>query len=497
MLLSKNAISLLESRYCHPGEKADDVFKRVAKYLAGNKDEEKLYTEMLANLDFLPNSPCLRNAGHGNMLSACFVLPIEDTMDSIFESLHNAGIIFKHGGGVGYNFSNIREKGALLSGGGTASGVISFLKIFDAITEAVKQGGFRRGASMAILNANHPEIVSFITEKLRNKTLSNFNLSIRVNDGVMKAIENDGWVQFRNPKTQKFDGSIKASTLFQLICTSAWLSGDPGILFHDRINEDNKDETPILASNPCGEQHLHPYEACCLGSINLSNYVNKDGSLNKKKLSSTIITATNFLLAINKKNVFPIPKCREAVEKSNRIGLGVMGFADMLIKMGIMYDSKETLKIIDEIGKLLQITHSIASDSASTLSIAPTGSLSIIADCSASIEPVFCQTVERKLTVGNITETRDIYSSKFLRTAHEVSPEWHLKVQAQWQKWIDNGVSKTVNLPHDADLDLVKKIYLQAWKSGCKGVTVFRDGCLDNQVLYSVKAKCDGDTCHL
>lgn len=496
-MLSKNAVTLLENRYCHPGEKADDVFKRIAKYLASNSEEETAFYNIMERLDFLPNSPCIRNAGHGNMLSACFVLPIEDTMDSIFESLHNAGIIFKHGGGVGYNFSNIREKGAVLSGGGTASGVISFLKIFDTITDAVKQGGFRRGAGMAILNANHPEIVSFITEKLRNKTLTNFNLSVRVNDGVMKAIEEDGYIQFRNPKTQKFESGIKASTLFQLICTSAWLNGDPGILFHDRINEDNNTDKPIVASNPCGEQHLHPYEACCLGSINLSNFVNKDGSLRKKALSDTIITSTKFLLAINKKNVFPIDKCRESVAKYNRIGLGVMGFADMLIKMGIAYDSKECLKVVDEIGKLLQITHSIAPDSASTLSIAPTGSLSLIADCSASIEPIFCRTVERKLTVGNMTETRDIYFSKWVRTAHEVAPEWHLKVQAQWQKWIDNGVSKTVNLPHDADLDFVKKIYMQAWKSGCKGVTVFRDGCLDNQVLYSAKTKCEGDSCHL
>lgn len=496
-MLNKNAINLLETRYCHPGEKADDVFKRVAKYLASTKKEEKQFYKIMNELKFLPNSPCLRNAGHGNMLSACFVLPIEDSMDSIFEALHNAGIIFKHGGGVGYNFSNLREKGAILSGGGTASGVISFLKIFDSITDAVKQGGFRRGAGMAILNANHPEIISFITEKLRNKTLKNFNLSVRVNDGVMKAIEEDGYVQFRNPKTKQFDGGIKASTLFQLICTSAWLSGDPGILFHDRINEDNNNNIPIIACNPCGEVHIHPYESCCLGSINLSKFVNKDRSLNKKDLANVITTATKFLLAINKKNIFPIEKCKEALEKYNRIGLGVMGFADMLIKMGINYDSKEALKIIDEIGKLLQITHSVAIDSASTLSIAPTGSLSIIADCSPSIEPIFERSIERHLTIGNIKETRAIYSSQYVRTAHEVSPEWHLKIQARWQKWIDNGVSKTVNLPHDADLDFVKQIYIKAWKSGCKGVTIFRDGCLDNQVIYSIKNKCDGDSCHL
>jgi len=317
MPLSKNATQLLESRYCHPGEKSNDVFLRVANYLGSDKKEQKDFYDIMKNLEFLPNSPCLRNAGHGNMLSACFVLPIEDSMDSIFQALHDAGIIFKHGGGVGYNFSALREKGALLSGGGTASGVISFLKIFDAITEAVKQGGFRRGASMAILNTNHPETVSFITEKLRNKTLSNFNLSVRVNDGIMKAIEEDGWVQFRNPKTQQFDGGIKASTLFQLICTSAWLSGDPGILFHNRINEDNEDETPIISCNPCGEQHLHPYESCCLGSINLSKFVNKNGSLNKRGLNEAIIIGTRFLLAINKNRIRCYGFCRYVNKDGN------------------------------------------------------------------------------------------------------------------------------------------------------------------------------------
>lgn len=495
MELSNNAINLLNSRYCHPGEKAEDVFKRVADYLGSNEDEKNKFHEIMNNLEFLPNSPCLRNAGHGNMLSACFVLPIEDSMDSIFNSLHNAGIIFKHGGGVGYNFSAIREKGAVLSGGGTASGVISFLKIFDAIVDAVKQGGFRRGASMGILNANHPEIISFITEKLKNNTLTNFNLSIRVNDGIMKAIEENGYVQFRDPRTKKFSGSIKASTLFQLICTSAWISGDPGILFHDRINEDNKDKEEIIASNPCGEQNLHSYESCCLGSINLSKFVKKDGSLNNRNLTKAIITGTEFLLAVNKKNVFPIKECEEAVKKYNRIGLGIMGFADMLIKMGINYDSKEALKIIDEIGKLLQISHSIAPDSASTLSIAPTGSLSIIADCSASIEPVFERSIERHLSTHIIKETRDIYTSEYVRTAHEVSPEWHLKIQAQAQKWVDNGVSKTCNLPSDADLDAVKDIYMKAWKLGCKGVTIFRDGCKGEQVYR--KSKCEGSSCSL
>jgi ribonucleotide reductase alpha subunit len=770
MKLTDNAINLLKARYCKENEKPEDVFKRVADAVGECSGRVKEYYDIMSKLDFLPNSPCLMNAGASDMNKACFVLPILDSMDSLFRALHDAGIIFKEGGGVGYNFSQLREKGAPVSAGGTSSGSLSFMKIFNGIVEAVKQGGRRRGASMGILDYDHPEILDFIKIKLANNAMTNFNLSILVDDSFMEKIEDDGHIFLRSRIDRRnILGKIKARDLFDIICYSAWICGDPGMIFKSRVNEDNPHKEEIDACNPCvtgdtkietvkgsipikklvgkeigvysfnrktkkweikkanqfritrknepvvkvtfdngesmkvtkdhkflcrdneyreisklkpgdsllhfkrhktktgyieigrqkehrilgkwksdknlkgkevhhinkikddnslenleivsisqhrklhppsnknnsyfgkslkgkknphygkkhskeakkliglktierfkdetykknhstklknswtderreeyskmktkkkvkwncpvckkevfllpsiakskkycshscsnkgrnnvkivsienagkedvydcyvednlnfvnhsvvsldcGEQFLFPHESCCLGSINLANCVTKSGNLNKTKLKRLTKLGANFLLDVNKRTKFAVEECYKQQYKYNRIGLGVMGFADMLVKMKTYYDSDKTLKIIDEIGKILQEeSKKISPTSASTLSIAPTGSLSILANTSASIEPIFSRNYSRKLTadVGTIKESR---GDKYVRTAHEVSPEWHLKVQAQWQKYIDNGVSKTINLPNEASIGEVKDIYYKAWQMGC------------------------------
>lgn len=495
MAFSKAAIDLLKLKYCGPNEQPEDVFKRVATVLGSDDGLAEQFEEIMLSRKFLPNSPCLRNAGGSGMLKACFTLPIFDSIDSIFKTLNAAALIFKEGGGVGYNFSKLRQKGAPLSGGGTSSGVMSFINIFDSITEAIKQGGFRKGASIGILWYNHPEIEDFITAKLDPTQLQNFNLSVMTNDNFLHKVENNDEITIKDPQDRRQKvRTMKAKDLFNVIVMSAWKHGDPGLLFYDRINKDNiyRSKTPIDACNPCGEQPLLPWESCCLGSMNLNEHV-IDGDLDYDGIKNTIELGTKMLLNVNRINEFPVPECYMMQYKTNRIGVGIMGFADALVKLHIKYDSEETLQLIDKIGKLMKDTAKrIAPTSASVLSIAPTGSLSIIASCSPSIEPIWSIDYQRQLSYGTIQETRG--DSEYIRTAHEITPEWHLKVQAQWQKWIDSGVSKTVNLSHNATMNDVAEIYMQAWKMGCKGVTVFRDGCRGDQVFVS---KCDGDSCYL
>ena len=499
MKLTEAGMNLLKQRYCSHGEKPKDVFPRIGKTLSAvmnGDDDAKQFTKIMEDLDFLPNSPCIRNAGYSNQVKACFVLPVEDSMESIFTTLQRSALIFKSGGGVGYNFSELREKGAKLSHGGTSSGVLSFLKIYNAITEAVKQGGFRRGASMGVLDVDHPEILDFIKEKLTRGSMNNFNLSVMVTDDFMKGIEEDEKVLMRSRLDRRvIKGKFNCRDLFNIITYSAWLCGDPGLLFHDRINKDNPHypKYPIKSTNPCGEVPLLPYESCCLGSINLANFVTKDKEFDKERFSDMVRIGTKFLMAMNKVCEFPIDECYIAQAKYLRLGLGVMGFADMLMKMGIMYDSKEALDIIDVIGPIMQESRKYAPQSVATLSIAPTGSLSILANCSSGIEPWFSKSYTRHLTHGEVKESRD---SKYLRTAHQISPAWHLSVQAKWQEYIDNGVSKTINLPHTATIQDVHDIYMTAWRLGCKGITIFRDGCLGDagQVLRST---CEDEDCYL
>ena len=509
-MLSKNAIYLLENRYCLKGETPEGVFKRVAEALSkgDTKYEEKLYELMVVGV-FLPNSPCLFNAPVGN-LHACFILPIIDDIHSIFTTISNMAYIFKSGGGVGINFSKLREKNAPLAGGGESSGTLSFMEIFDHVVDTVKQGGKRRGALMGILNANHPEIFDFIRVKLSGK-LQNFNLSIMVNDEFMKAsAKNNETIDIVSPKLGKI-GDARAKDIFDLAAFTSWCNGDPAFLFYDRINKDNPfyPEIPIDTVNPCSEVALPPYSACCLGSINLSRFVWKN-DFNYDRFYETCKIGMRALETMNEISTYPLPEIAEMMKQQNPVGLGLMGFADCLIKLGILYDSEECLEFIDKLGavyKQASLDYNPDKFFFYRRIIAPTGSLSLLADCSSSIEPVYDTAFERSLTIGKMEEVRDLYKSKYTRTAHQVSPEWHVKVLARWQKWVDGGVSKTVNLPYDASVDDIKAVYRMAWKEGCKGITVYRNGSRD-QVLTGVSptnkfslggsgGKCSDGTCSL
>jgi ribonucleoside-diphosphate reductase alpha chain len=501
MSISKNAFKVLKDRYCQKDEHPKDVYPRVANALSlGDLKFEKALRKAMEDGIFLPNSPCLRNAGtKKGMLHACFVLPIEDNMDSISSTLRDMMLIFKFGGGVGINFSKLRPKEASLSGGGTSSGVVSFMGLFNTATEVVKQGGFRRGALMGILNFEHAEIMEFIRSKLTGK-LTNFNISVLVSDKFMNSVEKGEVISLTNPQDDKVITTINAKTIFDVICFSAWNSGDPGFLFYDRINKDNSlfPKVKIKATNPCGEVPLPDYGACCLGSINISKFV-KYGKFDFEAFEKTIALVTRALRNNNAISWYPLPQINKTMKELDPIGVGIMGFADALIMMGLYYDSEETLKFIDELGKIYkETTDKLAPKCFWKRIIAPTGTLSLLADCSSGIEPIFETAFERHLTVGVLEETREIYKSKYVRTAHQIAPEWHLKVQAQWQKWLDGSISKTVNLPNESSVDDVKDIYLKAWKMGCKGITVFRDGCKEG--VFKVKAgkpKCEGDVCHL
>jgi len=507
MPITKIAESLLEQRYCHPGEKPRDVYRRVANALSlgDERFEKQLYNAMFRQY-FLPNSPCIRNAGiKKGMLHACFVIPVQDNTESIFDALKNMGIIFHFGGGIGINFSELRPKDAPLSTGGTSSGAVSFMKIFDTVTETVKQGGFRRGALMGVLNHDHAEITDFVRVKLKDQ-LTNFNISVLATDEFMQNVANgNGKLELKNPQNGEIWSTIRAKDLFDTICFAAWNSGDPGMLFYDKINARSEKSVKmfpkidIRCTNPCGEVPLPDYGACCLGSINLSKFVKKSG-FDIRNFRNYLKIAARALLNNNAISWYPMPQITKTMKELNPIGVGVMGFADCLIKLGIYYDSDECLAFIDEIGAVYEEeTEKIAKKSFYKRIIAPTGSLSILADCSSGIEPIFATEFEKHLTVGIISEKRDLYKSKYTKTAHEISPLWHLKVQAQWQKWLDGSISKTINLPYEASVDHVKEIYLKAWEMGCKGITCFRDGCKEGvlKIKNTSREKCDGEECHL
>jgi ribonucleoside-diphosphate reductase alpha chain len=500
-MLSQNAAKLLKDRYCHVGETPKQVYPRVANALSlgDTKFEKKLRIAMEEGI-FLPNSPCIRNAGmKKGVLHACFVLPIEDNMESITTTLKDMMIISKAGGGTGMNFSKLRPQNSFITGGGSSSGVVSFMKLFDTAAEVVKQGGFRRGALMGILNFEHAEIIEFIRSKLSGH-LTNFNISVMISDKFMQQVEKGEDIELKNPQDNSIYAKINAKTIFDVISFCAWNSGDPGILFYDRINKDNPlwPKVKIKATNPCGETPLPDYAACCLGSINMSRLV-KYGKFDFESFAKYLELAVRALRNNNAIGYYPLPQITRIMKELDPIGIGIMGFADALIKMEILYDSDECLKFIDEIGKIYkEVTDKLAKNCFYKRIIAPTGSLSILADCSSGIEPIFETAFERHLTVGVIEETRELYRSKFVRVAHQISPEWHLKVQAQWQKWVDGSISKTVNLPGIASVDDVKNIYLQAWRLGCKGVTIFRDGSKDG-VLKKIpmRGKCEGESCSL
>jgi ribonucleoside-diphosphate reductase alpha chain len=530
------------------------LFMRISKatakvdedYGEDPKESEKIFYEMMARLEFIPNSPTLFNAGTDiGQLSACFVLPVEDSLESIFTAVKNMALIEQTGGGVGFDFSKLRPNGDIVrSTMGVASGPVSFMRVFDTATEVIKAGGKRRGAMMGILRVDHPDILEFITSKQKPGFLSNFNISVAVTDDFMKTLEEDGEYWLINPRNKEKVRSLRAKDVWDLMAKSAWASGDPGVIFIDEINRHNP--TPevgrIESTNPCGEQPLLPYESCNLGSINLSRMV-EDGRINWEKLRETVRNAVHFLDNIIDANKYPLKEI-EAITKANRkIGLGVMGFADMLIKLGIRYNSEEALELAERLMKFIDeeahrkseeigekrgsfpnFEKSIWKDKYSTMrnatvtTVAPTGTISIIAGCSSGIEPLFAISFIRNVLGGTrlfetnplfeiISKERGFYSAKLLEeiartgsvqkidevpedvkkifvTALDIEPEWHVRMQAAFQKYTDNAVSKTVNLPYEASVEDVRKVYDLAWKLKCKGVTVFRYGSKPEQVLY-------------
>ncbi|MCB2146442.1 MAG: vitamin B12-dependent ribonucleotide reductase [Deltaproteobacteria bacterium] len=574
--LSANAKTVLERRYLKKDtdgkiqETPAQMFHRVATHIA---QAEKIYDEnadvrkiteqfyaLMTDFKFLPNSPTLMNAGRRlGQLAACFVLPIEDSMEGIFDSLKNAAIIHKSGGGTGFSFSRLRPKNSMVgTTGGIASGPISFMKIFNTATEQVKQGGTRRGANMAILRVDHPDIMEFILCKSTNTELNNFNISVGITEAFMEAVKTDAMYDLVDPRGRQTVGTLNAREVYSALIEQAWKNGDPGIVFLDRINRDNP--TPALgeieSTNPCGEQPLLPMEACNLGSINLSKFVVDDqgeAKIDFDALKETVWTSVRFLDNTIDMSRYPLDAIDRMVKGNRKIGLGIMGFADLLFQLAIPYNSEKALAVAEDIMGFIQAESHRASlalaqqrgvfpnyeqsrfsgdelsayRNATTTTIAPTGTLSIISNCSSGIEPLFALSFVRtvmdndKLTevnphfeaaarrqgfysealmeaiagAGTIAHMGDIPDAvkQVFVTAHDISPEWHLRMQAAFQKHTDNAVSKTVNLARDATVADVQKIYDLAWELGCKGVTIYRDGSKENQVLSFSAAKKEED----
>jgi len=567
--ITANALTVLEKRYLKKDEKGkplespEDMFERVASNIA---EADKLYDQnaslsqtaeefynLMVSFDFMPNSPTLMNAGRElQQLSACFVLPVEDSIDSIFDAVKYTALIHKSGGGTGFSFSRLRPKNDVVkSTKGISSGPVSFMKIFDTATETIIQGGTRRGANMGILNVHHPDIIEFINSKTEQHMLNNFNISVTVTDVFMNAVLSDSDYDIINPRTGNIAGTLNAGKVFDLISERAWRYGDPGLVFIDEINRGNP--TPALgqieSTNPCGEQPLLPFEACNLGSINLKNII-IDNEISWQKLKNIVHSSIHFLDNVIDMSEFPLMEIKELVQGNRKIGLGVMGFADTLIKLGIPYDSedaystggkiikaikeesdKASVKLAEKRGvfpnwsKSIYAGNGLKFRNATRTTIAPTGTISIISNCSSGIEPLFAVSFVRNvLNNTELPETNPLfletatqegfYSDDLIReiaengsvkdlkdvpikyqrlfvTAHDVSPLDHIRMQATFQAYTDNAVSKTVNFSNSAAVDDVKKVYLEAYKLKCKGITVYRDGSRDVQVLTTGRTRED------
>ena len=573
--LTENAVAVLKKRYLKKDERGEpieepiDMFRRVASNIAEGEfrfkegeEAQSLYEgskekflQLMLSRKFMPNSPTLMNAGRElQQLSACFVLPVEDSIDGIYDTLKHQAIIHKSGGGTGFGFSRLRPKNDLVkSTMGVSSGPVSFMAIYDASTDKIKQGGTRRGANMGILRVDHPDVEEFITCKNDNDQINNFNISVAVTDAFMEAVENDTDFNLVNPRDGEVAKTVRARDLFRKIVEGAWLNGEPGVVFIDKINADNPTpQFPIESTNPCSEAHLPPYDSCNLGSINLERFFVEgrepgEGSVDWDGLRETVHTAVRFLDNVIEMNNYPLPEIDEMSRGNRRVGLGVMGFADLLIKLGVTYDSEEGLAFAERVMKFVddeawEASRSLAEErgvmphyegsrheargdrvrNATVTTIAPTGTISIIAGCSGGIEPLFAVAFMRRQAdmempdvnpeFVRLAKARGFYSEELMKkvakegsvrhipeitedvrnvwvTSHDISSEWHVRMQAAFQKHTSMGISKTINLPNEATLKDVEDAYRFAYSLGCKAMAVYRDGSRDAQVLSTGKTE--------